>query len=57
MDPLQSPGPPGEYFVFARQRDDLPPIVSAEFVRGAAAKATRITLKAGEQQQIDVRVQ
>lgn len=50
-------GPPGEYFVFARQRDDLPPIVSAEFVRGAAAKATRITLKAGEQKQIDVHVQ
>ena len=50
-------GPPGEYFVFARQRDDLPPIVSAEFVRDAARKATRITLKAGEQQQIDVRVQ
>jgi hypothetical protein len=50
-------GPPGEYFVFARQREDLPPIVSEEFVRVAAAKATRITLKAGEQQQIDVRMQ
>jgi hypothetical protein len=50
-------GPPGEYFVFARQREDLPPIMSEEFVRGAARKATRIMLKAGQQQQIDVRVQ
>jgi hypothetical protein len=50
-------GTPGEYFVFARQRDELPPIMSGEFVRSAAAKALRVTLKAGEQQQIDVRVQ
>lgn len=50
-------GTPGEYYVIARQRHALPPIVTEEFVRATAAKATRVTLTSGQQLQLDVRVQ
>jgi hypothetical protein len=49
-------GAPGEYFVFARRREDLPPIVTEEFVRTENPKAQRITLAASEQKQLEVRV-
>ena len=50
-------GNPGEYVVFARQRDDLPPIMSEEFVRSASARVPHVTLTAGAQKQIEVRAQ
>ncbi|MDQ2936887.1 MAG: carboxypeptidase-like regulatory domain-containing protein [Acidobacteriota bacterium] len=49
-------GAPGEYFVFARRREDLPPIVSEEFVRAESPKAQRVALAAGEQKQLELRV-
>jgi hypothetical protein len=49
-------GTPGEYYVFARHRDELPPIVTEEFVRAMAAKVSRVTLTSGHQQRLDVRV-
>jgi Carboxypeptidase regulatory-like domain len=50
-------GPPGEYFVFAGRRDELPPIMSEEFVRGAGGKAVRVTLVAGTEKHLDVRAE
>lgn len=50
-------GPPGEYFIFARQREDLPALVSEEFVRIAAPSATRVLLISGETKRLDLRVQ
>jgi hypothetical protein len=49
-------GAPGEYFVFARRREDLLPIVTEEFVRTENPKAQRIALAPGEQKQLEVRV-
>jgi hypothetical protein len=49
-------GAPGEYFIFARRREDLPPIVSDEFVRSEAAKAERVVLISGEPKRLDLRV-
>jgi hypothetical protein len=48
--------PPGEYFVFARRREDLPPIVTEEFVRTENPKAQRIALAPGEQKQLEGRL-
>ena len=47
---------PGEYLVFVRRRDQLP-VVSAEFVRKEAGKATRVTVAASEQKRLDLRAQ
>lgn len=49
-------GAPGEYFIFARRREDLPPIVSDEFIRSEAAKAQRIVLVSGEPKRLDLRI-
>jgi hypothetical protein len=49
-------GAPGEYFVFARRRDELPGIVTAEFVRAEAAKAQRVMLVSGERERLDLRI-
>lgn len=49
-------GAPGEYFIFARRRDDLPAIVSDEFVRNESSKAQRITLVSGAQKRLDLRI-
>src|SRR6267143_1381969 len=40
---------PGDYLVFARRRDQLPGIMSDEFIRNEAGKAIRVTVAAGEQ--------
>ena len=49
-------GEPGEYYVFARKRDDLPPIVTEEFVRLEAPKAKRVSLSSGEPTRLDLRI-
>jgi len=49
-------GAPGEYFIFARRRDDLPPIVTDEFVRTESSKAQRVVLVSGEQKRLDLRI-
>lgn len=49
-------GPPGEYYLFARRRDDLPAIVSPEFVQSNLSSAQRVTLVAGETKTVEVRV-
>jgi hypothetical protein len=46
---------PGEYLVFARRRDQLPRIMSDEFLRNEAGNATRVTVAAGEQKRLDLR--
>lgn len=50
-------GPPGDYFIFARHRDDLPAIVNPDFVRRAAPTASRVVLASGETKRINVRRQ
>ena len=50
-------GAPGEYFVFARQREDLPPIVTEAFVKSQAANAKRVLIVSGQRNQIDLRGQ
>ncbi|MDQ5847108.1 MAG: hypothetical protein M3539_17615 [Acidobacteriota bacterium] len=47
-------GAPGEYLVLAKRREDLPAIVSEEFVRTQAANAVRVTLVSGEQKHLDL---
>ena len=49
-------GAPGEYFIFARRRDDLPAIVTDEFVRTESSKAQRVVLVSGEQKRLDLRI-
>jgi len=49
-------GAPGEYFLFARGREELPAIVSEEFVRTEGPKAQRVLLASDEQKQMEVRV-
>jgi hypothetical protein len=46
---------PGEYLVFARSRDQLPRIMSDEFIRNEAGNAIRVTVAAGEQKRLDLR--
>jgi hypothetical protein len=46
---------PGEYLVFARRRDQLPRIMSDEFLKNEAGNATRVTVAAGEQKRLDLR--
>lgn len=50
-------GAPGEYFVFARRREELPPIVSEEFVKSQAANAKRVVIMSGESNRMDLREQ
>ena len=47
---------PGEYFLFARRRDQLPGVVSDEFVRNEAGSASRVTVAAREQKHFDPHV-
>lgn len=49
-------GGPGEYYVFARQRDDFPPIMTKEFVTVQGAKAQRVVLVSGEKKRLDLRI-
>jgi hypothetical protein len=49
-------GPPGDYFVLARRRDDLPPIITENFARTAASDAPRVSLVAAENQQMEIKV-
>lgn len=46
---------PGEYLVFARRRDQLPGIMSDEFLKNEAGNATRVTVANGEQKRLDLR--
>ncbi|MEP6719067.1 MAG: hypothetical protein ABJB21_07985 [bacterium] len=48
---------PGEYLVFVRRREQLPGIVSEEFVRKEAGKAVRVTVAASEKKRLDLRAQ
>jgi hypothetical protein len=48
-------GAPGEYFVFARRREELPAIVSEEFVRSLAPNANRVVIVAGQSNGMDLR--
>lgn len=50
-------GAPGEYFLFARRREELPAIVTEEFVRSQAGNAKRVILTSGENARMDVRMQ
>ena len=50
-------GAPGEYFAFARRREDLPPILSEEFVREQAATAKRVVISPGQSTRMDLREQ
>lgn len=50
-------GAPGEYFVFARRREELPAIVTEEFVRSQAVNAKRVVIVSGQPNQMDLRVQ
>ncbi|HZE64909.1 MAG TPA: carboxypeptidase-like regulatory domain-containing protein, partial [Pyrinomonadaceae bacterium] len=45
---------PGDYLVFARRRDQLPGIMSDEFIRNEAGKAIRVTVAAGEQKRLEL---
>jgi hypothetical protein len=47
-------GAPGEYFVFAKRREDLPGIVSEEFVRTQLTSARRVVLVAGQEKRLDL---
>lgn len=47
-------GPPGDYHAFARRRDDLPPIVTGDFVRSLGTNAQRINIKAGQANHIEL---
>jgi hypothetical protein len=49
-------GTPGEYFVFVRRREELPPIVTEEFFRSASVNAQRVVLRSNEQTRSDFRV-
>jgi hypothetical protein len=49
-------GAPGEYFIFVRRRNELPGIVTDEFVRTEAAKAQRVVLVSGELKRLDLRI-
>jgi hypothetical protein len=48
-------GAPGEYFVFAKRREELPPIVSEEFVKTQAVNAKRVVIVAGQSNRMDLR--
>ena len=48
-------GAPGEYLIFARQRDELPVIFSPEFLRAHILDAQLVTLKAGERTTLELR--
>ena len=48
--------PPGEYVLFARQRDQLPVLVSNDFIQKALENSERVTLAASDKKQIDLRV-
>jgi len=48
-------GAPGEYFVFAMRREELPAIVLEEFVRSLAANANRVVIVAGQSNRIDLK--
>ena len=50
-------GAPGEYFVIARPREALPPIVTDEFVKSLSPKANRVVIVAGRSTQMDLREQ
>jgi hypothetical protein len=47
----------GEYFVFARRREELPPIVSQEFVKSQAANAKRVVIVSDQSNRMDLREQ
>lgn len=53
---FQLKGEPGEYFVFARQRGDLPAIITEDFVRTEGPRAQRVKLIAGEPNRLEVKV-
>jgi carboxypeptidase family protein len=48
-------GAPGEYFVLARRRDELPGIISEEFIRSQAPTANRVVIVAGQSNRMDLR--
>ncbi len=48
-------GAPGEYLIFARQRDELPVIFSPDFLRTRIPDSQRVTLEAGERTTLELR--
>ncbi len=50
-------GAPGEYFVFARRREELPAIITEEFVKSQAAHSRRVVIVSGQPNQMDLSVQ
>lgn len=50
-------GAPGEYFIVARRRDELPAIVSEEFVKTLAPNANRVVIVSGQSNRMDLRDQ
>jgi hypothetical protein len=47
-------GAPGEYFVLARRREELPAIVSEEFVKSISESAARVVIAAGQSTRVDL---
>ncbi len=47
---------PGEYYVLARHSDQLPGMMTDEFLRNATQNAARLTIAPSEQKRLDVRV-
>lgn len=47
---------PGEYLIFARRRDQLPPLITPSFIQTLGARAATVALKADEQQTVDLRL-
>ncbi|HKP47264.1 MAG TPA: carboxypeptidase-like regulatory domain-containing protein [Pyrinomonadaceae bacterium] len=47
--------PAGEYFIFARQRDQLPPLITNQFIQKELVNSERISLGAGDKKTVDLR--
>jgi hypothetical protein len=48
--------PPGDYFVVARSRDELPGVATQQFMRNLAGNAQRVSLGSSEQKRLDLRL-
>ena len=47
---------PGEYLIFARRRNQLPPLITPDFIQTLGAGASTVALKADEQQTVDLKL-
>lgn len=48
--------PPGEYFILARRREQLPALITQEFIESLGNSARRVVLSAGEQKALEVQL-